>query len=145
MLNVKLEACKALEKQAGGGGGGFGFDRFDRDFGHGRSAKRSRREGVDIESALMRKLFVRNLNANITEEKLREFFTQFGDIEVIQLPMHNDSGKPKGFAFVTFTESASVDNVQAQRPHRMDGNTLETTRYRLFYTMMGDIINPLVY
>ena len=127
-MNVKLEACKALEKQAGGGGGGFGFDRFDRDFGHGRSAKRSRREGVDIESALMRKLFVRNLNANISEEKLREFFTQFGDIEVIQLPMHNDSGKPKGFAFVTFTESASVDNVQAQRPHRMDGNTLETTR-----------------
>ena len=44
MLNVKLEACKALEKQAGGGGGGFGFDRFDRDFGHGRSAKRSSSE-----------------------------------------------------------------------------------------------------
>merc|ERR1719300_632686 len=52
--------------------------------------------------------------------------------------MHNDSGKPKGFAFVTFTQSASVDNVQAQRPHRMDGNTLETTRA----TPKEDLGNP---
>ena len=113
---VKLEACKAIEKQLGYNDGG------------GRSAKRSRREGVDLESAVMRKLFVRNLNSNITEERLREFFTEFGEIESLQLPFHSDSGKPKGFAFITFQQSSTVDNIQRTRPHRMDGSVLETTR-----------------
>ena len=77
MKDVKLEACKAIDKSAGGDGGG-------------RGVKRSRRE-VDLESALMRKLFVRNLSSGVTEQQLRDLFGQFGDIEVVQLPLHSDS------------------------------------------------------
>merc|ERR1719154_705624 len=77
----------------------------------------------------MRKLFVRNLNCNtVTEENIRTYFAEFGDIETVQLPCHSDSGKVKGFAFVTFKESSSVDSVQRSRPHRLEGWQLETTR-----------------
>ena len=114
VLGVKLEACKAIDKNSDDGG---------------RSAKRSRKDGVDPEAVLMRKLFVRNLNCNtVTEEKIREYFSEFGNIETVQLPCHSDSGKVKGFAFVTFKESSSVDSVQRSRPHRLDGWQLETTR-----------------
>ena len=127
---VRLEASKAMEKSAMGGFGDGGS----------RNAKRSRREVVDMESLLMRKLFVRNLASNITEQRVKEFFLEFGDIETVQLPLHSDSGKPKGFAFVTFRESASVDAVQRARPHKLDGWMLETTRA----TPKEDLGNPEV-
>ena len=111
--DVKLEVCKAIDKNSGDGL---------------RSAKRSRRDVVDTEAVIMRKLFVRNLNSNVTEEKIRAYFSEFGEIEIVQLPAHSDSGKIKGFAFVTFKESSSVDAVQTARPHRLDGWQLETTR-----------------
>ena len=126
MKDVKLEACKAIDKTAGGDGGG-------------RGAKRSRRE-VDLESALMRKLFVRNLSHTVTESQLRELFGQYGGIEVVQLPLHSDSGKPKGFAFITFGASSAVDNVQRNRPHRLEGFVLETSRA----TPKEDLGNPEV-
>merc|ERR1719210_721992 len=123
--DVKLEACKAIDKNSGDGGG--------------RGTKRSRRE-VDMESALMRKLFVRNLSSSISEDQLRELFGQFGDIETVQLPTHSDSGKPKGFAFITFRASSAVDTVQRCRPHRLDGYVLETSRA----TPKEDLGNPEV-
>ena len=125
MKDVKLEACKAIDKNSGDGGG--------------RGAKRSRRE-VDLDSALMRKLFVRNLSSTATEDQLKELFGQFGEIEIVQLPLHADSGKPKGFAFITFKESSAVDSVQQCRPHRLDGYVLETSRA----TPKEDLGNPEV-
>ena len=84
----------------------------------------------ETEAVIMRKLFVRNLNSNVTEEKIRTYFSEFGEIEFVKLPAHSDSGKIKGFAFVTFKESSSVDAVQMARPHRLAGTQLETTRAR---------------
>ena len=88
----------------------------------------------------MRKLFVRNLSSTVTEEQLRELFGQYGAIEVVQLPQHSDSGKPKGFAFITFEAAGAVDNVQRNRPHRLDGFMLETSRA----TPKEDLGNPEV-
>lgn len=102
---------------------------LDKNSGDGlRSAKKSRRDVVDTEAVIMRKLFVRNLNSNVTEDKMRTYFSDFGEIENVQLPTYSDSGKIQGFAFVTFKESSSVDAVQTARPHRLDGWQLETTR-----------------
>ena len=102
---------------------------LDKNSGDGlRSAKKSRRDVVDTEAVIMRKLFVRNLNSNVTEDKMRTYFSDFGEIENVQLPTYSDSGKIQGFAFVTFKESSSVDAVQTARPHRLAGTQLETTR-----------------
>ena len=95
---------------------------------------------MDLDSAMMRKLFVRNLSSSVSEDQLRELFGQFGEIEVVQLPMHSDTGKPKGFAFITFQDSSSVDNVQRCRPHSLDGYVLETSRA----TPKEDLGNPEV-
>ena len=104
---------------------------IDKNSGDGlRSDKRSRRDVVDTEAVIMRKLFVRNLNSKVTEEKIRDYFSEFGEIEIVHLPAHSDSGKIKGFAFVTFKESSSVDAVQMARPHRLAGTQVETTRAR---------------
>ena len=100
----------------------------DRAGGGGRTAKRSRREPVDRNSIVMRKMMVRNLSMQMTEEKLKEYFGQFGEVTDIHLPFHADSGKVKGFAFITFSDCEAVDAVQQRRPHRLDNRAVETTR-----------------
>ena len=39
-----------------------------------------------------------------------------------------DSGKSRGFGFVTFTSSSGVDSVQSQRPHQLQGKKIDTKR-----------------
>eukprot|EP00092_Neocalanus_flemingeri_P033891 GFUD01036853.1.p1 GENE.GFUD01036853.1~~GFUD01036853.1.p1 ORF type:complete len:786 (+),score=229.36 GFUD01036853.1:50-2359(+) len=125
VLDVRLEAKKAVEKQYQQKVGGSGPIAKEVD---NRGAKRSRKEQVDPESKVMRKIFIGNLNLNTTEEKLKEYFEQFGTTELVQLPLHVDSGKSRGFAFITFEKASYVDATQGARPHKLDGSFIETTR-----------------
>eukprot|EP00090_Calanus_glacialis_P013056 TRINITY_DN21669_c0_g1_i2.p1 TRINITY_DN21669_c0_g1~~TRINITY_DN21669_c0_g1_i2.p1 ORF type:complete len:1156 (-),score=367.81 TRINITY_DN21669_c0_g1_i2:274-3741(-) len=133
VLGVRLEVKKAVEKHSLQKSSTPGVKEFDN-----TGAKRSRKEQVDPESKVMRKLFIGNLNLNTTEEKLKEYFEQFGSTELVQLPLHVDSGKARGFAFITFEKAASVDATQAARPHKLDGSFIDTTRA----TPKQDLGNP---
>ena len=67
-----------------------------------------------------------------------QYFKQFGSIEILQLPLHTDSGKSRGFAFITYEKASYVDACQAARPHKLDGSFIETTRA----TPKHDLGNP---
>jgi len=47
------------------------------------------------------KLFVGNLPFSATEIEIREVFEPFGTITDFYLPLDRDTGRPRGFAFVT--------------------------------------------
>ncbi|KAG8455443.1 hypothetical protein GDO86_001574 [Hymenochirus boettgeri] len=51
------------------------------------------------------RLYVGSLHFNITEEMLRGIFEPFGRIENIQLLKELDTGRSKGFGFVTFSDA----------------------------------------
>lgn len=53
------------------------------------------------------KLFVRNLNFKSSAEDLREFFGQFGAVKDVRI-VHHKNGKPKGVAYVEFTDEAGA-------------------------------------
>ena len=40
----------------------------------------------------------------------------------------NDTGRSRGFEFVTYNKSSQLDDFQAARPHEIGGKTLETKR-----------------
>lgn len=46
------------------------------------------KKAMAMKKDLVNKIFVRGLNPEATEEKIREYFGEFGDIEVIELPMN---------------------------------------------------------
>ncbi|XP_030377222.1 RNA-binding protein 39 [Scaptodrosophila lebanonensis] len=48
------------------------------------------------------RLYVGSLHFNITEEMLRGIFEPFGKIDVIQLIMDNETGRSKGYGFITY-------------------------------------------
>ncbi|KAF3939845.1 Nucleolin [Dactylella cylindrospora] len=54
------------------------------------------------------RLFVRNLTYSITEEELTELFSPFGELEEVHLPVDPKSHKPKGFAYIHFTDPHSA-------------------------------------
>ncbi|EIW74821.1 RNA-binding domain-containing protein [Coniophora puteana RWD-64-598 SS2] len=54
------------------------------------------------------RLFLRNLTFSCTEEEIREHFQPFGNISQVHIPLDSSTRKPKGVAYVTFSEGASA-------------------------------------
>ena len=57
------------------------------------------------------RLFVGNLSYDVTESDLREFFSPVGPLSNVIIPMDRETGKPRGFAFVEFSEQAHADEA----------------------------------
>jgi RNA recognition motif-containing protein len=54
------------------------------------------------------RLFVGNLPYNATEAELRELFASVGQLASVYLPLDRATGRPRGFAFVEFSEPAQA-------------------------------------
>uniref|UniRef100_A0A2K5K0I7 RRM domain-containing protein n=1 Tax=Colobus angolensis palliatus TaxID=336983 RepID=A0A2K5K0I7_COLAP len=62
------------------------------------------------------------------EHHLRDYFEQYGKIEVIEIMTDRDSGKKRGFAFVTFDDHDSVDKIVIQKYHTVNGHNCEVRK-----------------
>ncbi|MBX3359698.1 MAG: RNA-binding protein [Phycisphaeraceae bacterium] len=49
------------------------------------------------------KLYVGNLSFSTSESRLRELFEEFGEVSSATLVMDRDTGRPRGFGFVEFS------------------------------------------
>jgi len=66
------------------------------------------------------KVFVGNMSFDTTREELQELFAQAGEITEVVVPTDRMSGRPRGFAFVTFAS----DEAAAAAIQKMDGQLL---------------------
>jgi RNA recognition motif-containing protein len=57
------------------------------------------------------KLYVGNLPYNVTEDQLRELFSQAGQIKDVALITDRQTGRSKGFAFVEFNTQAEAEKA----------------------------------
>src|SRR5215472_6227199 len=57
------------------------------------------------------RLFVGNLPYSVTETALREHFSAIGPLSYVYLPVDRETGKPRGFAFVEFSERAQAEEA----------------------------------
>uniref|UniRef100_G3U1E6 Heterogeneous nuclear ribonucleoprotein A1 like 2 n=1 Tax=Loxodonta africana TaxID=9785 RepID=G3U1E6_LOXAF len=69
------------------------------------------------------KIFVGGIKEDTEEHHLRDYFEQYGKIEVIEIMTDRGSGKKRGFAFVTFDDHDSVDKIVIQKYHTVNGHT----------------------
>ncbi|MTI14742.1 RNA recognition motif domain-containing protein [Sansalvadorimonas verongulae] len=54
------------------------------------------------------KLFIGNLSFRATEDELTEVFSQHGELEEVKIILDRETGRSRGFAFVTFTDEAAA-------------------------------------
>ena len=77
------------------------------------------------------KLYVGNLSFNVTEEQLRELFSQAGAIKEITLIMDRETQRPKGFGFVEMTTQVEAQKaIELFNEHELDGRKLTVNMAR---------------
>jgi cold-inducible RNA-binding protein len=57
------------------------------------------------------KLYVGNMSQQTTEQDLRTMFGEAGTVNSVDVIMDRQTGKPKGFAFVTMSNQAEADQA----------------------------------
>ena len=60
------------------------------------------------------KMYVVNLSFDTTKQGLESFFSQYGTVTDTHLPEDRETGRPRGFAFVTMNSKEGMDNAIAQ-------------------------------
>ena len=76
------------------------------------------------------RLFVGNLSYDTTEEGLRAAFEQFGEIEDLAMPHDRETGRPRGFAFVTMPDDAAKKAEEELNGQPLDGRTIQVNEAR---------------
>ncbi|XP_052424099.1 heterogeneous nuclear ribonucleoprotein D0 isoform X2 [Carassius gibelio] len=67
----------------------------------------------------VKKIFVGGLSPDTPEEKIREYFDGYGEVESIELPMENKTNKRRGFCFITFKEEEPVKKIMEKKYHNI--------------------------
>ncbi|MBT8484889.1 MAG: RNA-binding protein [Phycisphaerales bacterium] len=76
------------------------------------------------------KIYVGNLSFDTSEETLRSAFAAHGDVEDVAVITDRDTGRPRGFAFVSMPDSAARAAIEAMNGKELDGRTLNVNEAR---------------
>lgn len=57
------------------------------------------------------KLYIGNIPYDTTEEELRTMFSEAGAVETVDIIKDRDTGRPKGFAFITMSNQAEAEKA----------------------------------
>ena len=72
------------------------------------------------------KIYVGNLSYSTTEDQLREAFAEHGEVEEATVVTDRDTGRARGFGFVTMPNSEGAKAaIQALNATELDGRTLK--------------------
>lgn len=71
------------------------------------------------------KIYVGNLSYDTTGEDLSELFGKFGQIAEVKLITDRDTGRSKGFAFITFAQDEPLEDALALNGTEYQGRRLK--------------------
>ncbi|CAO1395324.1 unnamed protein product [Diamesa hyperborea] len=71
------------------------------------------------------KLFVGGLSWETTQENLQRYFSRYGEVIDCVVMKNNESGRSRGFGFVTFADPDNVGRALENCPHNLDGRTID--------------------
>ncbi len=72
------------------------------------------------------KIYVGNLSYDTDEAQLEAFFSQYGDIKEAKLIMDRETGRSKGFAFITFgSDQEAQAAISAANQTELQGRTIK--------------------
>ncbi|CAH2352288.1 nuclear polyadenylated RNA-binding protein 4 [[Candida] railenensis] len=74
------------------------------------------------------KIFVGGIDPMVNEQDFNEFFSQFGSIVDAQLMIDKDTGRSRGFGFITYDSPEAVDRVTVNKYLTLKGKAMEVKR-----------------
>jgi len=80
---------------------------------------------------MSKRLFVGGLSWNTDDTGLRQAFEAFGEVTDVRVITDRDTGRSRGFGFVTFTDGAAADAaVDALNDSQLDGRSIRVNEAR---------------
>jgi len=77
------------------------------------------------------RIYVGNLNFDTTSDAIQALFAEHGEVEEVHMPTDRNTGRPRGFAFVTMPDdSAGKAAIEAVNGTDLDGRTLTVNEAR---------------
>lgn len=77
------------------------------------------------------KIYVGNLSYNSTQAAIEELFAAYGQVEEVAIIMDRETGRPRGFAFVTMADGeAGQQAIEGVNGTELDGRTLTVNEAR---------------
>ena len=70
------------------------------------------------------KLYVGNLNYDTTQDTLQAAFSAHGQVEEVAVITDRETGRPRGFAFVTMEDEGGKTAIETLNGAELDGRTL---------------------
>lgn len=70
------------------------------------------------------KIYVGNLSYNTGEDALRDLFNQYGNIDDIKVIKDFETGRSKGFGFITYSTPEEADSALSANGQEIDGRKL---------------------
>ena len=78
---------------------------------------------------MSRKLFVGGLSWGTTDDDLQQAFARFGEVIEATVIKDRDTGRSRGFGFVTFSQADSADSALSEMNGTdLDGRTIRVDR-----------------
>ena len=71
------------------------------------------------------KLYVGNFPYSVDESQLRDIFSAYGEIEELALIKDRETGRSKGFAFITFASQQAAEKALEQNGKEIAGRQLK--------------------
>ena len=71
-------------------------------------------------------IYVGNLSYSVTEDSLREMFSEFGEVESAKIISDRYTGRSKGFGFVEMPSNSEADQaIKALNGKAIDGRSIK--------------------
>jgi RNA recognition motif-containing protein len=78
----------------------------------------------------MKKLYVGNLPFSSSEEDVRELFSQFGQVESVNLIQDRETGRFRGFGFVEMDSENAEDAIASLNGSDFGGRVIKVNKAR---------------
>lgn len=70
------------------------------------------------------KLYVGNMSFNTTESSLEALFSNYGAVQEVAIVTDRDTGRPRGFGFITMEDEGARAAIEALNGNEFEGRSL---------------------
>ena len=70
------------------------------------------------------RIYVGNMNFRTTEESLHALFSNYGEVQEVAIITDRETGRPRGFAFVTMDDEGGRKAIEALNGNDFEGRSL---------------------
>lgn len=78
----------------------------------------------------MKSIYIGNIAYKALESDILELFSQYGEVHSVKLINDKETGKPKGFGFVSMEEASALKAIENLNGHEFMGRILKVNEAR---------------